>query len=107
MKSVALELGEYQITINTIEPGLVDTPMTRNPGRWDLALREAGKQPEGSQPKEADVIAARLPLSVMKIAWMRPNEVAPAAVFLASDAASRVTGSTYDATAGDSALYTA
>ena len=106
MKSVALELGEHQITVNTVEPGLVDTPMTRNPGRWKLALKEAGKSVEG-KPTEEEVIAARLPQSVMKIPWMQPDEVAPAVVFLASDAANRVTGSTYDATAGDSAKYTA
>jgi NAD(P)-dependent dehydrogenase (short-subunit alcohol dehydrogenase family) len=107
MKSVALELGEYQITVNTLEPGLVDTPMTRNPGRWIEALKEAGKQPEGENPREQDVIAARLPTSVMKIPWMQPADVAPVAVFLASDAAYRITGATYDATAGDSAKYTA
>jgi SDR family mycofactocin-dependent oxidoreductase len=106
MKSVALELGRYQITVNSIQPGLVDTPMTRNPGRWNLALEEAGKKPE-DQPEEKDVIAARLPISTMKIPWMQPSDVAPVAVFLGSDAAYRVTGSTYDATAGDSAHYTA
>ena len=32
--------------------------MTRNPGRWIEALKEAGKQPEGDNPREQDVIAA-------------------------------------------------
>jgi len=106
MKSAALELGKYDITVNTVEPGLVDTNMTRNPGRWNEALKEAGKQPE-SNPKEEDVIAARMPTAVMKIPWMQPEDIAPAVVFLASDAAKRVTGATYDVTAGDSAKYTA
>ncbi len=92
MKSAALELGEHQITVNTVEPGLVDTPLTRNPGRWKEALKEAGKEPK-EHPTEEEVIAARLPMSVMKIPWMQPDEVAPAVVFLASDAANRVTGS--------------
>ena len=106
MKSAALELGEHQITVNTVEPGLVDPPLTRNPGRWKEALKEAGKEVKG-EPTEQEVIAARLPMSVMKIPWMQPDEVAPAVVFLASDAANRVTGASYDATAGDSAKYTA
>ena len=105
MKSAALELGEHQITVNTVEPGLVDTYMTRNPGRWKEALKEAGKPVQG-EPREQDVIAARLPQSVMKIPWMQPSDIAPAVVFLASDAAARVTGATYDVTAGDSAKYT-
>jgi SDR family mycofactocin-dependent oxidoreductase len=104
MKSAALELGQHQITVNTVEPGLVDTYMTRNPGRWNEALKEAGK-PAEDKPKEEDVIAARMPSAVMGIPWMKPEEVAPAVVFLASDAANRVTGATYDATAGDSAKY--
>ena len=108
MKSAALELGEHQITVNTVEPGLVDTPLTRNPGRWKESLKEAGKEAKDKEnPTEEEVIAARMPMSVMKIPWMQPDEVAPAVVFLASDAANRVTGSTYDATAGDSARYTA
>jgi NAD(P)-dependent dehydrogenase (short-subunit alcohol dehydrogenase family) len=106
MKSAALELGEYQITVNTVEPGLVDTPMTRNVGRWKETLKEAGK-PAKENPTEEEVIAARLPQSVMKIPWMQPADVAPAVVFLATDAAYRITGATYDATAGDSAKYTA
>ncbi len=107
MKSLALELAEDNITVNTVEPGLVDTPLTRNAGRWNLALKEAG-EPAQDNPKEEDVIAARLKTqSVQKIPWMQPEDVAPAVVFLCTDAAYRVTGATYDATAGDSAKYTA
>jgi NAD(P)-dependent dehydrogenase (short-subunit alcohol dehydrogenase family) len=106
MKSIALELAEHDITVNTVEPGLVDTAMTRNPGRWKEALKEGGK-PVEDNPKEEDVIAARMVVAVQKIPWMQPEDVAPAVVFLATDAAHRITGATYDATAGDSAKYTA
>ena len=58
---------------------LADTPMTRNPGRWNEARKEAGKRPDGDNPKEEGVIAAaRLPTSVMKIPRMQPSDVAPA-----------------------------
>lgn len=107
MKSLALEVAENNITVNTVEPGLVDTPLTRNPGRWNIALKEAGESPQDN-PKEEDVIAARLKnQSVQKIPWMQPEDVAPAVVFLCTDAAYRITGASYDATAGDSAKYTA
>ena len=106
MKSAAWEVAKNGVTINCVEPGLVDTPLTRNPGRWKEALKEAGKQPKDN-PTEQEVIAARLPQSVMGIPWMQPDEVAPAIVFLCTDAANRVTGATYDATAGDSVKYTA
>lgn len=106
MKSLALEVGKENITVNCVEPGLVDTALTRNPGRWKEALKQAGKEAK-ENPTEQDVIAARLPTAVMGIPWMQPDEVAPAVVFLCTDAANRVTGATYDATAGDSANYTA
>ncbi len=105
MKSAAWELGKDGITVNCVEPGLVDTALTRNPGRWKEALKEGGKEPK-ENPSEEEVIAARLPQSVMGIPWMQPDEVAPAVIFLCSDAANRVSGATFDATAGDSVKFT-
>ena len=80
--------------------------MTRNPGRWKEALKEGGKETK-ENPTEQEVIAARAPQAVMGIPWMQPDEVAPSVVFLCTDAARRVSGATYDATAGDSVKNTA
>ena len=106
MKSLAWEVGKDGITVNCVEPGLVDTPLTRNPGRWRELIRMTGKQPP-EIPTEQEAIAAAAPSSVMGIPWMQPDEVAPAVVFLCTDAANRVSGATYDATAGESAKFTA
>ncbi len=106
MKSAAWELGKDGITVNCVEPGLTDTALTRNPGRWKEALKEGGKEPKDN-PTEQEVIAARMPQAVMGIPWMQPDEVAPSVVFLCTDAANRVSGATYDATAGDSVKITA
>ena len=106
MKSAAWEVAKNGVPINCVEPGLVDTPLTRNPGRWKEALKEAGKEPK-DDPTEQEVVAARMPQSVMGIPWMQPDELAPAVVFLCTDVANRVSGATYDATAGDSVKYTA
>ena len=106
MKSASWEVAKNGVTINCVEPGLVDTPMTRNPGRWKEALKETGEQPKGS-PAEQEVVAARMKEAVMDIPWMQPDEVAPTVVFLCTDAANRVSGATYDASAGDSVKYTA
>jgi hypothetical protein len=54
-----------------------------------------------------NVIAARKIVAVQKIPWEQSQDVAPAGVFLASDAACRVTGTTYDISAGDSVKYIA
>ncbi len=103
MKSAALELGKHRITVNTIEPGLIDTPLTRNDRRWSVAVGETMTTPPPEHPSEEETIKARLPRVPLGVPWLTPEQVAPVAVFLASDAASMVTGACYDVTGGDSA----
>ena len=103
MKSAALELGKYKITVNTIEPGLIDTAMTHNDKRWSEAVGETMTAPPPEHPSEQQVIQARLPKTPLGVPWLKPEHVAPVAVFLASDAAEMVTGACYDVNGGDSA----
>jgi NAD(P)-dependent dehydrogenase (short-subunit alcohol dehydrogenase family) len=102
MKSAAMELGPYNITVNAVIPGLVDTPLTRNYKRLGESMAETGRpEPEHPSPQQAwDVRAPTVPL---QIGWLQPDDVSPVAVFLASDAANLVTGAEYEVTGGDSA----
>lgn len=103
MKSAALELGKYGITVNAVIPGLINTPLTRHEERYAQVLQEAGKQPTGNSVDENEarkILIARMPLG---IPWIEPEAVANVVVFLASDAATMVSGGTFDVTAGDSA----
>ncbi len=102
MKSAALELGQYNITVNALLPGLVDTPLTRYPARLRESMAETGrKPPEDPTPQQAwDV---RAPTVALKVGWLQPDDISPAAVFLASDAAAMVTGAEFEVTGGDSA----
>ncbi len=45
MKSAAMELGQYGITVNAILPGLVDTPLTEYPKRYSHAIGEHRPNP--------------------------------------------------------------
>ncbi len=102
MKSAALEFGTFGITVNAVIPGLIDTELTRNDSRYRQALLEGkGKVPEGElEPQVIEAMTTKTPLGV---AFVPPDDVANAYVFLASDDARMVTGATIDVTGGDSA----
>jgi NAD(P)-dependent dehydrogenase (short-subunit alcohol dehydrogenase family) len=104
MKSSALELGKYKITVNALVPGLIDTPLTRHEERYVQVLELAGRKPTGNPQQDEEtakqLLQTRSPLGVP---WIDPSDLAPVVVFLASDAARMVSGATYDVTGGDSA----
>jgi NAD(P)-dependent dehydrogenase (short-subunit alcohol dehydrogenase family) len=104
MKSAALELGQYKITVNALIPGLVDTPLTHNEKRWSEMIGEiqATDNPP-KNPTEEEAARIRAPHVPLKVPWLKPEDLAPAAVFLASDLAAMVTGASYDVTGGDNA----
>ena len=76
MRTIAVELAPHNITVNNIAPGAVDTPM-------DAPLKAGANQMQQ--------LLSEIPLGRMG----KPEEVASLAVYLASDAASYVTGSTF------------
>jgi len=75
-RALALELGRKGIRINNIAPGMIDTPLTAG------ALND---------PQRAERARRNIPMGRPG----RPDEVARVALFLASDDASYVTGSSY------------
>lgn len=105
MKSAALELGSYGITVNAVVPGLINTPLTAHEERFAQVIEDVGKKPAGLGKDEEtakQILIAKTPLGVP---WIEPKDVASIVLFLASDAARMVSGATYDVTAGDSAHY--
>jgi NAD(P)-dependent dehydrogenase (short-subunit alcohol dehydrogenase family) len=102
MKSAAMELGEYGITVNALIPGLVDTPLTRYETRLRESMAETGRTPP-EHPTPEQAWQTRAPTVALKVGWLQPDDISPAAVFLASDAAAMVTGAEYEVTGGDSA----
>ena len=80
----------------------MDTALTRYDKRLSETIGETGrKAPAHPTPQEAwDIRAPTVPL---RVGWLQPDDISPAAVFLASDAANMVTGAEYEVTGGDSA----
>ena len=108
IKSAALELGSHGVTVNAVIPGLIDTVLTRHEDRYAQAVAESGGEPTGDPGQDeqaaADAMRTKTPLGVP---WLDPDDVAPLVVFLASDAARMVSGTSFAATGGDSAHVTA
>ncbi|WP_306824359.1 SDR family NAD(P)-dependent oxidoreductase [Microbacterium wangruii] len=108
MKSAALELGAHGITVNAVIPGLVDTALTRHEDRYAQAIAVSGSSPSGDvaddEATARRMLAAKSP---MGLPWIEPEDVAPLVVFLASDEARLISGTSLAVTAGDSANVTA
>ena len=102
MKSAALEFGRYGITVNAVVPGLIDTPLTRHRERYAQAAGDLGsdKSTEALERMTAEKMASQ---ATMGVAFIDPDDIAPAVVFLASDAAKMVSGAAIDVTGGNSA----
>jgi SDR family mycofactocin-dependent oxidoreductase len=85
-KSWAIELAPHGIRVNSIHPTGVDTPL--NDGLAEL---------EGMTTQE---IAERSAGNLLPVPWIEPSDVAEAVLYLVSDRARYVTGSTFVIDAG-------
>jgi 3-hydroxybutyrate dehydrogenase len=83
-KTVALELAEFGITSNTICPGYVKTP---------LVDQQIAGQAKAHGISEADVVRDVLLVHQARKEFVRIDELAALAVFLASDQAASMTAS--------------
>ena len=81
-RGLAWEMAPYNIRVNSVSPGSVDTPMLR--GDIDIESRRTALPFEAVKKKrEAEQAFGR---------WADPAEIASAVYFLASDEASFITG---------------
>jgi glucose 1-dehydrogenase len=76
MRDIAVELAPYRIRVNNVAPGAIATPIN---------------EPTLRDPEKLAELESIIPLARVG----KPEEVAEVALFLASEASSYVTGSTY------------
>ena len=89
-QSLSLELGEYNVNVNVVNPGYVYTPIYSEGGA--MKLREAAKDTLGRFETGEQVIGAIADASSSLHRMQTPEDIANLVMFLSSDAAKEITG---------------
>jgi NAD(P)-dependent dehydrogenase (short-subunit alcohol dehydrogenase family) len=90
VRTLATELGPHGVRVNSVCPGAVDGP------RIEVVVRNQAQALGISEEEALRQFRDSSPLRRL----VRPEEVAAACVFLASDAASAITGEDVNVSAG-------
>jgi SDR family mycofactocin-dependent oxidoreductase len=101
VKSLALEVADCGVTVNAVCPTNVDTPLIQNETFYRLFA------PDVENPGREDLARAFTPVNAIPIPWVEMDDVTNAVLFLASDDARYITGSTLEVAAGMNASNTA
>lgn len=86
MLSLANEVGQHNIRVNSVNPGAVNTEMAINESLLKMFL------PDIENPTPADAADLFSNLTLLPIPWVEPEDVSNAVLWLASDEARFVTG---------------
>jgi SDR family mycofactocin-dependent oxidoreductase len=98
MRVLAVELAPHMIRVNSVHPTTVDTPMIDNPAIYELFTGQQGlSRDEASE--------AFKPLNALPVPWVEAVDISNAVLYLASDEARYVTGTTMVIDAGALAPY--
>jgi SDR family mycofactocin-dependent oxidoreductase len=86
MRTLALELAEHSIRVNSVNPTTVGTPMLLNPVNFGLF------RPDLENPTEEDLLPVYRSLNALPVPYVDPDDISNAVLFLASDEGRYVTG---------------
>jgi SDR family mycofactocin-dependent oxidoreductase len=93
MRTLSVELAPHRIRVNSVHPTTVDTGMVQNPAMRELLL--------GDSNATREVAAAGMKaLNALPIPWVEAVDISNAVLYLASDEARYVTGTTHVIDAG-------
>jgi NAD(P)-dependent dehydrogenase (short-subunit alcohol dehydrogenase family) len=93
--AAAKDLAPHQVRVNTICPGMIQTPLNRSVWQaWN------DQQPEESKRSYEDWAGEKVNTVIPLKRWQTPEDVAEYAVFLASEKAKNITGQTLNVDGG-------
>jgi len=87
MRTLALELGQHRIRVNSVLPTNVNTPMFMNEGAFKLFRPDL----ENPGPDDVAAVIAQF-MHVLPVGWVEPEDISNAILFLVSDEARYITG---------------
>lgn len=92
---MARDLAGYNVRVNTVCPGMVETPLNRSVWQaWNDRQTDDNKRSYHQWAEEK--IRQLVPLG----RWQRPQDIAAMALFLCSDSATEITGQTINVDGG-------
>jgi SDR family mycofactocin-dependent oxidoreductase len=96
MRALALELGPHNIRVNSVHPAIVNTDMIHNEATYSLFL------PQLQNPSLDEAADALRFMNTLNVPWLEPLDISNMVLFLASEEARRITGTTQVVDAGAS-----
>jgi (+)-trans-carveol dehydrogenase len=87
MRTLAVELGQHRIRVNTVLPTNVNTPMFMNEGAFKLFRPDM----ENPGPDDVAAVIAQF-MHVLPVGWVEPEDISNAILFLVSDEGRYITG---------------
>ena len=94
MRALANELSPHNIRCNSIHPTQVDTPMIMHDEIYRMF------RPDLENPTKEDIVEVSKGMNLIPIPWVEAVDIANAALFLASEEARYITGTTLTVDAG-------
>ena len=98
VKTLAIEVADKGITVNAICPTAVNTPMLHNPAFHKLFA------PDMDSPTLEQLEPIYAAMNQIPVGWVEPEDISKTVLFLVSDGARFITGSTFDVSAGQTAM---
>ena len=86
MRSLAVELGQHNIRVNSVHPSQVNTPMLMNEPTYRLF------RPDLDNPTQDDMAPISQLMHTLPVPWVEPEDVSNAILFLVSDEGRYITG---------------
>lgn len=86
MRTMANELAQHSIRVNTVHPTNVDTHMIQNPGTYGMFA------PDEPEPTQEMAMEGFRSLNALPVAWVESIDISNAVLFLASEEARYITG---------------